>query len=506
MTTARNKKEDHITYPLMARGRIGQYKIIAPIGLGGMAAVYSARGPGSPERPELVALKAIHPHLATRPEFMDMFTDEAKMATRVRHPNVGRVYGAESIDDIIFMVVELVKGRSLRDVFLRAAETKTEPSMATWCLIASRICRGAHAAHQAVDDKGRHLGLVHRDITPRNVLLSYDGHVKLIDFGVAWARHRITNTETGWTKGKVGFVAPELIRGEKFDHRSDIFSIGVLLYTMTTGCTPFPGTTDVQKLRRTLMNEPKPPREIRPEISESLEGIILRALRKEPKQRFDNAAQMSEVLEKEAARSGESGDAEARIADLVGSLFSKDEEDVLETTLETPIEPQARVETEKTERSDSTVDLDTATWASLTGARGRPSLKLLQRVAFLGGAIALLLIVLGLAVRFHLEGEDAPLPPETLSRQSETQEPSQAVSKNESVIISFDIKPKSARIAVDGRPLKKSVRQIELPKTNQTHTIEISSSGYKTETFSFIADTNRELTVTLTNDPHRHGM
>jgi serine/threonine-protein kinase len=282
---------------LMTEKTVGRYEIVAPIGAGGMGSVYIGRlvGPAGFER--LAAIKVIHPHLAKQPTFINMFMDEARLAARIHHPNVVEIFEVGNDRGIYYMVGELISGQDLHAVVERSLLRVQKISLCFWAGVIADIAKGLHEAHELRDENDEPFNLVHRDISTRNILVSYKGYAKLIDFGVASARGRLTETDDGSRKGKVGYMAPEQLCGHKADRRSDIYALGVVLYTVVVGRHPFPFENEGEQVAKMIKGEFPFPHSIQPEIDEGLEHVILRAMAKSPDERFQTADEMCRALQ-----------------------------------------------------------------------------------------------------------------------------------------------------------------------------------------------------------------
>ncbi len=276
--------------------RIGRYDLIYRLGSGGMAAVFVGRLAGLAGFERVVSVKIIHHHLADSKKFINMFLDEARMAASIHHPNVVEIYEVGCDRGTYFMVGEFVHGPDLGRLLRRFEDRGKMLAPQYAAYIAAQVCLGLHAAHETRDKDGHPLNLIHRDVSPNNVLISYDGFVKLIDFGVAWARNKLAHTESGALKGKIGYISPEQILGHSVDRRSDIFSVGVLLYIMSTLSHPFPGKSDAERLNKIISGQIQPPSEIRKDVHPGIERIILKAMSPSPSQRYSTAQEMSEDL------------------------------------------------------------------------------------------------------------------------------------------------------------------------------------------------------------------
>ncbi len=286
--------------------RLGRYELLIPIAYGGMARVWAARLHGQRGFSKTVAIKTILPHLAHNPEFERMFLDEARIAAGVHNPNVCEIYELGEEGNVLYLVMEWVNGDSLMHV-LRGATGKTGTPIDV--RLAARIvadaCAGLHAAHELCDDDGRLLNVVHRDVSPHNILVSLEGNVKVADFGVAKALGQ-THQETaaGQVKGKVAYMAPEQIGGNAFDRRADIFGMGCVLYEAATGVQPFRGGGDPQIMQAVLRGTYEPPSTLVKGFPAELAAVIDCALAPEPRGRFATAEMMRVAIEEWLAKSG----------------------------------------------------------------------------------------------------------------------------------------------------------------------------------------------------------
>jgi len=273
-----------------------RYKLQHKIADGGMAEIYLGiqRGAEGFERP--VVLKRILPHLLSEPQFKNLMIDEAHVAMTLLHSNVVQVLDLGQAKGRYYLVLEFVDGWDLNRILNRLAETKLvlPPSLALF--IASEVCRALAYAH-AKTRNGEPMGIVHRDVSPHNVLVSEQGEVKLTDFGIAKAMVRRENTVEGVIKGKLAFMSPEQASGNKLDHRSDLFSVGTLLYLMTTGQRPFTAPTDLETIFRVQQCQYPPPRDINKAIPASLAKLISRSMALQPSKRFPNAESMLDAIE-----------------------------------------------------------------------------------------------------------------------------------------------------------------------------------------------------------------
>jgi serine/threonine protein kinase len=272
----------------------GNYLLIKRLAVGGMAELFLAQRPPDPE---LVVLKRILPYLSEEPEFVQMFLDEARIAAQLHHPNIVQVHELGNWEDSIFIAMEFVEGVDLRRVI--AEEAKYGATVPYG--VAARICAGVAAgldyAHHSRGVDGRPLELIHRDVSPQNVMIAYDGRIKLVDFGIAKAGAFMERSKPGVIKGKFLYLSPEQVSQERLDHRADIFALGTMLYEITTGKQPFSKPTTEGILYAIRYEDPSPPHLLRDDYPEELSRIIMRCLTKDRSQRYQRAAAVRADLE-----------------------------------------------------------------------------------------------------------------------------------------------------------------------------------------------------------------
>ncbi len=284
---------------------LGRYRIVDEIGVGGMASVHLARADGPGGFQKWVAIKRIHRHLAEDETFIRMFLDEARIAARISHPNVAQVFDLGKHKDTYWIAMEYLHGEPLREV-VRAVEEGGAPLMTPQ--LAAKIiadsAEGLHAAHELRDKNGKLLNLVHRDVTPHNLFLTYDGAVKVVDFGIAKVTGRLSNTRAGTLKGKLAYMSPEQVRGAQVDRRTDIFALGVVLWELTTGRRLFRMESDLETLERVQACVVPPPSTVVENYPVELEAIVMRALAKDLNRRYPTAREMSRALQQYLMKAG----------------------------------------------------------------------------------------------------------------------------------------------------------------------------------------------------------
>ena len=286
--------------------RLGRYELLLAIAQGGMARVWAARQQGQRGFSKTVAIKTILPQLADDAEFERMFLDEARIAAGVHHPNVTEIYELGEEGRVLYLAMEWVNGDSLVHLLRGTKGSVAQPiDVRVAARIVADACAGLHAAHELTDDDGRLLNVVHRDVSPHNILVSAEGMVKMTDFGVARAFGQSQQaTLAGQMKGKVAYMAPEYIGGTAFDRRADVFGMGCVLYEATVGQQPFRGGNDPQVMHAVLCGAYDHPSKILKMFPAELAAIIDHALAAEPRMRFATAERMRVALEEWLAKTG----------------------------------------------------------------------------------------------------------------------------------------------------------------------------------------------------------
>ncbi|HET6346597.1 MAG TPA: serine/threonine-protein kinase, partial [Myxococcota bacterium] len=275
----------------------GKYLLLERINVGGMAEVFKAKAFGVEGFERILAIKRILPNMADDEEFINMFIDEARIAVQLSHANVVPIYELGKFENQYYIAMEYVPGRDLRQVldrFRKRDETLPIPAAA---FITAKICEGLDYAHRKADASGRPMNLIHRDVSPQNILMSYEGAVKITDFGIVKAEDSASKTQAGVLKGKFGYMSPEQVRGLEIDRRSDIFAVGILLYEMVTGKRLFIGESDFSTLEKVRNAEVVPPSQHNPAVTEALEAVMLKALARERDERYGSAAELHDDLQ-----------------------------------------------------------------------------------------------------------------------------------------------------------------------------------------------------------------
>ncbi|MCC6897556.1 MAG: serine/threonine protein kinase [Polyangiaceae bacterium] len=276
---------------------IGRYALHQEIAAGGMATVHLGRLLGPAGFSRTVAIKRLHAQFAKDPEFVSMFLDEARVAARIRHPNVVSTLDVVALDGELFIVMDYVEGESLARL-IRAAKGRGEwiPLKNSIALM-TNVLYGLHGAHEAKGERGEPLGIVHRDISPQNILVDIDGTGRVVDFGVAKAVGRLQTTRDGQLKGKLSYMAPEQLKGEAVDRRTDVFAASIVLWELLAGRRLFQSENDAATFGKVLTAEVPPPSSLQPALWPELDAVVLKGLARNLDDRYATALDMAEELE-----------------------------------------------------------------------------------------------------------------------------------------------------------------------------------------------------------------
>lgn len=276
---------------------LGNYELLLRLAVGGMATVYLARQIGAAGFERLVVIKRVHPHLLQNSQFHDMFREEARVASLLHHPNVVPVTNVVEYEGELLLVQEYVESTSVSHLMKALSLSGKRFPVPVAVRIVADTLLGLQAAHDAVDMRGHHLAIVHRDVSPQNIVVGTDGVSRLIDFGIAKARHSLTDTREGSLKGKFGYMSPEQTRGITLDRRADLFAAGVVLHEVLTGVRLFRAENEFDAIRR-LNEEPIPdPSRVQCDLPSSLDPVVQKALQRDRDLRYQSAAEFLEALE-----------------------------------------------------------------------------------------------------------------------------------------------------------------------------------------------------------------
>lgn len=307
---------------------VGPYTLLAKIASGGMATVYLGLRSGEGGFERYVAIKQLHPHLATEREFVEMFLDEARLSAKIHHPNVVNLSEIGQAEDGHYIVMEYVEGETLARLLSRATERREALPLPVAVRIVLDALAGLHAAHELTSETGEPLGIVHRDVSPQNILVGTNGVSKISDFGVAWAAHRLAATRSGQLKGKLSYMAPEQAtkKAVEIDRRADVFAMGIVLWEALTGEGLFRAESEAQTFHKLLIDPIAHPTDKAPAVPLALGDVCMRALARDPDQRYGSAADFAEALEavaKEVGAVGRPADVSAYVTRSAGADLSQ---------------------------------------------------------------------------------------------------------------------------------------------------------------------------------------
>ena len=299
----------------------GKYLLLERINVGGMAEVFMAKAFGDEGFQRLLAIKKILPTMVEDEEFITMFLDEARISVQLNHPNIVQIHELGKQDENFYIAMDYVAGKDLRTILERYRRRHEIMPTAQAAFLATRMAEGLDYAHKRKDARGMDLNIVHRDVSPQNILVSFNGDVKIIDFGIAKAANRAQKTQAGILKGKFGYMSPEQVRGLPIDRRSDIFALGVVLFEMLTGEKLFVGESDFSTLEKVRNAEVPSPREMNSAIPPALEKIVYKSLAREVEDRYQWPGELAEDLKRIL---GPQGYAETQMKSFMGEAFRED--------------------------------------------------------------------------------------------------------------------------------------------------------------------------------------
>jgi len=502
----------------------GRFQLILEMARGGMATLYLARLMGPEQFEKLLVIKRIHEHLAQDDSFIQMFLDEARIAAQIQHPNVATVFDLGQHEGVFFLAMEYVHGQNLAEIVKSASR---RPGVMHWSHAARMVAdaaAGLHAAHEAKGADGRRLGIVHRDVSPQNILVSYDGHVKVVDFGIAFAAERLTHTAAGTVKGKVAYMSPEQVCMEPLERRSDIFSLGIVLFEAICRKRLFKEKIEAATILRVRDANVPPPRTLNPEIPVGLERVTLKALAKRPQDRFSTAGELEAAIEEVLHATGHPV-GHRQIAPVLESLFHdvkrlKDQQ--IRTALEdSEVDFPMHAVGMGANPSSSFTEMPVSTVLQRPGNAWRWRLLLLGGVVVVTAAVVYFVLRSSrgpatergrtgaaspapmVAVRASpREGPGvAPLPSRdaaAMARSAGSMGDSSRLHARQ-VTLRISIRPRVARAVVRFRGLRYwgSDFRIQVPRTDQPEIVEIQAPGYRAvkEELRLSRDVHRTVTL-----------
>ena len=487
--------------PSASRSKIGRHEVLGFIANGGMAELFLGKDPQT-LRP--VVIKRILPHLARQGNFVAMFIDEARIGSLIKHPNLVEIFELGQVGTDLFLVMEYLAGENLAGLIRRMVGRGERMSYALAAYIIAQACLGLHAAHTLCDDDGKELHVVHRDVSPQNLFVTYTGELKVLDFGIATAAHRLTHTATGQLKGKVSYMSPEQVRGETLDCRSDIFSLGVVLYELSMQRRLFKRASELMVLKAVTEEPiPRPTRE-RPDYPRPLEQICLRALARDRDDRYASAIDMHLDL---MAVVGDVVDLrpqlEVEMARLFPDRIAEKRKLLVHVRAGTDVGPLPAAEV------DELVDVPQVSQVSGTGAHAasvmatgvaepkrRRIWPLLLSLLLLGGAA-------GGVAYWQVRDDEVvafvkPSPPPVVQQAVEV--PVAPPAKPDDIEISVVTEPVGAEITVDGEVVGVSPIDLKKPRGDHTLHVELHLASYETLSQDIKLDRDQRLVVALVKD------
>jgi serine/threonine protein kinase len=526
---------------------LGRYTLIASLGEGGMARVYLALMAGPGDFNKLLVVKTLHESMTTSHEFVQMFLDEARLAARLHHPNIVQTNEVGEHDGRFFMAMEYLEGQSLRTVQRRLSGLPLPHELR----VISETARGLHYVHDLSGYGGEPLNVVHRDVSPQNVFITYGGQVKLLDFGIAKTAEHEHRTKVGVIKGKLEYIAPEQIRGEKLDRRADVFALGVMLYEAAAGRrfaapTADARASDVARIHARLIGSEPRLRDVRPDVPEELARIVDRAIALSPDERYPTARALADDIDAYLEASGEKPNARG-LAELINEPFKVEREKVgalIEkqvrlskasgglnlarlATINDPGTPSEgtqlpsidltasgsiAIQEENTPVTDHGARVPLAA-ALVTGKHvPKPSrTKLVAAVVVFVGIVGVGLWTAQRPEQTDTEARAAlPAPVAPVEPPKPAAAPSVATTKPtaETIPATFririEVEPASAEVTLDGSTLQMPF-SAELARDGKLHYVEARAEGFEMQRFSMPFDRDRELKIVLKEEPRERG-
>ncbi len=498
---------------------IGRYEILGLLGTGGMAEVLLGRlvGPSGFQRP--VVIKRILPHLARERSFVDMFIDEARIVSGIRHPNVVQVQELGQDGDELFLVMEYLEGESLASLTRRLASQRKLLSFYLCAHVISEVCAGLHAAHELTGSNGELLGVVHRDISPSNIFVTYDGQVKVLDFGIATATDRVTRTEAGHVKGKYTYMSPEQCRGERLDRRSDIFSLGIVLYELSTCRRLFKRPSEMMTLEAICHQDVLPPSTLIAHYPKSVEAVAMRALSRQVDARYMSASEMRKQIAAAARDLNQSRIPEDTLSNVMHRLFADrvDEKRRLLMGLESGDDVSSIPSAEVDEAFDlpTVVELSSPRSVSMIGTRPHvelpPPAPLWPKKAWIAGALAAgVTVIAGTALMTagNLGSADAvnvavePRSQEvTVPKDSELFRVVEPVAKY--VELEVVTEPSGATITLRGEVRGETPLKLKIPAGDVATELLVERRGFKAVSEIVVPDRDQRLRLSLEPEPRK---
>ena len=499
---------------------IGPYRVIAQLARGGMGVIYLAvtHGPGGFSK--ILVVKELKASLAEEEEFVLMFLREARLAARLNHPNVVQTLDVRSEGDRHLIAMEFIDGQSLDRIMRRTQKLEVEVPVEVLLHVIVQLLEALHYIHAVPDLDGNHMNLIHRDVSPQNVLVAYDGQVKILDFGIAKADDGGDKTSVGVLKGKARWMAPEQARFAQLDGRSDLFAVGALLWEAIVGKPLWPATFKENDILVALARGDMPnPRELKPDLDPRAESLLARALAPEPKNRFKDAEEMQVAVQGYLDSLNQPGVTSRRVGKVVADLFAEErtqvngiiEQILRDVAAGIAVEPVKLPFGAQRQYSDADISLRTDS-SSLSirsdesgAGRSRrpvttstsptdeppPRRAALRYVG--GGLVVAAIAAAGIVVSQRGTPPAAPV--------NAAQAPVETAAAPRSVHVVVNVRPNEASVSLDDGPKQEGAYASLLPADTATHVLKIEAPHYKPQTMRFSGDADHTFDVSLEPAP-----
>jgi eukaryotic-like serine/threonine-protein kinase len=478
----------------MLKKQFGRYELLMQMGTGGMASLYLARICGPQKFEKLLAIKKIHDHLLVEKDFVEMFRDEARIAALIHHPNVAATFDLGIIDGSYFIAMEYIHGQTLQDIINASVRVEGDIDWSYIAYLAAEVAKGLHAAHTVTSHSGEPLEVIHRDVSPQNILVSYDGHVKLVDFGIAYAAQKLSHTGVGKLKGKLGYMSPEQVTGKTVDHRSDIFSLGIVLFEMLTMRRLFKDDNDAATIMKVRAAQVPDLQLLCPGCPPELSTLVTKALAQKPEDRFPTAEAFADAIEELLVAVGKRV-TRKQISGLMEDLFferkrikDRMKRRALMSSTDTPLQGMEAV-------NDGTASLmlDRMSTGTADGIAPRQSGSSGLLIAGMAGALLVMVILIGWLIlkptssSTSQEPQKKTAPPTAVVMKSPVTKPPRPLAMRPrpaaapSVMLTIRVTPKEAKATITFRKevQQGSIFQAALPTSANREEVTITAPGYQ---------------------------
>lgn len=509
----------------------GRYELLLEMARGGMATLFLARLKGPEHFEKLVVLKRIHEHLAQNEQFVRMFLDESHITAKIHHPNVAMVFDMGRYEGAYFIVMEYIHGSNLAELLQSAVHQSGTFRWPHAVRIISDAAAGLHSAHMTKGTDGRSMQIVHRDVSPQNILVDYQGHVKVVDFGIARAAYRLTHTATGTLKGKVAYMSPEQVLGEEVSPRTDIYALGVVLFEAVCLRRLFKAEHEGAALLKVHEGSLPRPRSVVPEIPQELEEVILKALSRRPEDRFATASEMQEALESVLhIKSERIGTQQiASLMDLYFQESKRAKEEQIALAID-EIERESPYRTGPMGAVCTAIQPDPGLGTNVTVADGgilrKPPIRKPSKVYLVAAGVVLLFVVAAIGVWTYFKQRSGEGGPPSISKTTEsmrvastgvppTRPEDRANNKPppmmepvapRSINLRILVRPRSARSVVSflGKRYQGPELQLSLPSRPEPQDLVVQAPGYRVEKMTLRLDRDSNTIVTLLPARQKH--